>query len=216
MVVKLYTGPTGNGRKPLIFLKLLNIPHDIHMFSWPTTEIKEEWYLKLNPNGFVPTLVDNDLVLCESNCILQYLAETYDIDGKFCYRLQKDPELYWQQQRWLFDQASQFSAALRRYNIFFKLKSNDELVYQNILKNVDKVYTVLDKHLAGGSGWFVGDKFTIADLAFAVGNYRRIEVAERRGDEVTLKDWDIKYPNVAKWYKKVLAIEGIEEGFKLK
>ena len=80
----------GNG-KPLVFLKLLNIPHELHLFSWPTKDIKQDWYLKLNPQGLVPTLVDGELILPESNAILQYLAETYDKQGKFSYNLQTDP-----------------------------------------------------------------------------------------------------------------------------
>ena len=90
MTLTLYTAPTGNGRKPLVFLKLLNIPHELHLFSWPTKDIKQDWYLKLN-QGLVPTLVDGELILPESNAILQYLAETYDKQGKFSYNLQTDP-----------------------------------------------------------------------------------------------------------------------------
>ena len=102
MTLTLYTAPTGNGRKPLVFLKLLNIPHELHLFSWPTKDIKQDWYLKLNPQGLVPTLVDGELILPESNAILQYLAETYDKQGKFSYNLQTDPLEYWQQQNGYF------------------------------------------------------------------------------------------------------------------
>ncbi|NBX99770.1 MAG: glutathione S-transferase [Burkholderiaceae bacterium] len=40
-------------------------------------------YLKLNPNGLVPTLQDGQLTLWESNSILRYLARTYDAAGTF-------------------------------------------------------------------------------------------------------------------------------------
>ena len=75
MTLTLYTAPTGNGRKPLVFLKLLNIPHELHLFSWPTKDIKQDWYLKLNPQGLVPTLVDGELILPESNAIYNILLK---------------------------------------------------------------------------------------------------------------------------------------------
>lgn len=36
--------------------------------------VNEPWYRKLNPNGLVPTLEDDGLVLWESNAIVRYLA----------------------------------------------------------------------------------------------------------------------------------------------
>jgi hypothetical protein len=40
-------------------------------------------YLKLNPNGLVPTLEDGALVLWESNTIMRYLAKKYDSNNAF-------------------------------------------------------------------------------------------------------------------------------------
>lgn len=79
----LYTAETGNGRKPLILVKLLNAPIKIHLFEWPSKEIKSEQYLKLNPNGLVPTFVDGEVgSIFESNAILEYIAAKYDKEGK--------------------------------------------------------------------------------------------------------------------------------------
>ena|SRR5262249_7673565 len=40
-------------------------------------EYQQPWYRKLNPRAVVPTLVDGDKVVPESNVILEYLEETY-------------------------------------------------------------------------------------------------------------------------------------------
>jgi glutathione S-transferase len=40
-------------------------------------------FLKLNPNGLVPTLEDGDLALWESNTIMRYLIRQYDKQGRF-------------------------------------------------------------------------------------------------------------------------------------
>jgi glutathione S-transferase len=44
-------------------------------------------YLKLNPNGLVPTLEDGSLVLWESNTIMRYLAKKFSSTGAFPYDL---------------------------------------------------------------------------------------------------------------------------------
>ncbi|RCK62293.1 Glutathione S-transferase 2 [Candida viswanathii] len=216
MPLTLYTAPTGNGRKPLIFLKLLNIPHDVHLFTWPAgDQLKQEWYLKLNPHGIIPTLVDGDLVLAESNAILQYLAETYDTEGKFSYKLATNPTEYWQQQKWLFYQATQFAGTLKSFNVYIGIKADDKAFWGTILKEFATTYQVLDDQLKENK-WLVGDKFTFVDLAFAIGHHRRKEVSKRIGDEVSFKDYETKYPHVEEWYSRVLAVPGIKAGLELK
>ena len=39
--------------------------------------VNEPWYRKMNPNGLVPTIDDNGLILWESNSIVRYLAAKY-------------------------------------------------------------------------------------------------------------------------------------------
>ena len=216
MTLTLYTAPTGNGRKPLLFIKLLDIPHEIHMFKWPAgDQLKQDWYLKLNPHGVIPTLVDGDLVLCESNAILQYLAETYDKDGKFSYKLATNPIEYWQQLKWMFYQATQFAGTLKVFNVYIGVNGNDKNVFDSYLNEFERTYKVMDDQLRENK-WFVGDKFTFVDLAFAVGHHRRNEVCKRIGDDVSFKDYDTKFPHVEEWYNRVLSIPGVKEGFEIK
>ena len=40
-------------------------------------------FLKLNPNGLIPTLEDGDVVLWEPNTIMRYLARPHDKAGRF-------------------------------------------------------------------------------------------------------------------------------------
>jgi glutathione S-transferase len=50
-------------------------------------------FLKLNPNGLVPTLEDGDVVLWESNTIMRYLACQHDKAGRFTQY--QDTNLKW-------------------------------------------------------------------------------------------------------------------------
>ena len=79
--IHLYTAPTSNGWKPIIFLEEADIEYDITAINFDKREQKEKEYLKLNPNGRIPTIVDrsnNNFVVFESGAILWYLAEKYD------------------------------------------------------------------------------------------------------------------------------------------
>ena len=65
--IHLYTEPTMKGWKPVLLLEEAQIPYE------PThidKEQKQAWYLKINPNGRIPSIV-------ESGAILWYLAEKY-------------------------------------------------------------------------------------------------------------------------------------------
>ena len=79
--ILLYTANTMNGWKPLIFLHEAGIEYDMVPISFSKKEQKAPDYMKLNPNGRIPTIVDrgnSDFAVFESGAILWYLAEKYD------------------------------------------------------------------------------------------------------------------------------------------
>ncbi|KAI5960850.1 uncharacterized protein KGF55_004420 [Candida pseudojiufengensis] len=209
----LYTGPTGNGRKPTILIKLLNAPIDIHLFEWPTKEIKQQWYLDLNPNGTQPTLVDDskNLKLFESNALLQYIAVNYDKDHKYYYSESDNFNLYWEQYTWLYYQGCQFAAFnLARAITHINEGHNDKFTEQDVIKGFKQIYEILENQLIKNkSGWLIGNKFTIVDISFGCGNHRRIEKSTNTNFDI--KNFDTLYPNVVKWYNNFLSIDGIKE-----
>ncbi len=77
-MIDLYTAATPNGWKISIALEEMGLPYTVHPLSFSKQEQKAEWYLQINPNGRIPTIVDRangDFAVFESGAILIYLAE---------------------------------------------------------------------------------------------------------------------------------------------
>ncbi len=79
--IVLYTANTMNGWKPLIFLHEALIDYELVPVDFGKKEQKAPDYMRLNPHGRIPTIVDrgaDDFAVFESGAILWYLAEKYD------------------------------------------------------------------------------------------------------------------------------------------
>ena len=77
-MIKLYTFHLStNGRKVHMALEEAKAAYEIVAVNLMKGEQKNPDYLKLNPNGKVPTLIDDGLVMWESIAILLYLAEKF-------------------------------------------------------------------------------------------------------------------------------------------
>ena len=74
--MKLHTAPgSPSGRKVQAVILHLKLDVQVQNHDFAKGELRAPEYLALNPNGSVPTLVDGDFVLWESNAIMQYLAD---------------------------------------------------------------------------------------------------------------------------------------------
>jgi len=77
-MIDLYTASTPNGWKASIALEELALPYEVKPIALAKNEQKEDWFLKINPNGRIPAIVDrdaDDFAVFESGAILVYLAE---------------------------------------------------------------------------------------------------------------------------------------------
>jgi glutathione S-transferase len=70
--------------------------------------VQEDWFLKINPNGRIPAIVDRSTnpptPVFESGAIMLYLTDKYDPEGKASYSREKDPQKYYEMLQWLFFQ----------------------------------------------------------------------------------------------------------------
>jgi glutathione S-transferase len=127
-------------------------------------------YLAMNPNGRVPTLVDGDFVLWESNSIMRYLALAY---GKGSPTYHEAPKRRTSVDRWLDWTLSTLQPVDRP--VFWALvrtplEQRDMVAIQKDADAEAAVWRIADAQLATRR-FIEGDDFTIADIA--IGAYAR-------------------------------------------
>lgn len=77
MIELYHASPSIYGRKVLTALMEKNLDYEIKTMSFATQDHLKEDYLKLNPNGEIPTLIDDGRVIYESTAIIEYLEDEY-------------------------------------------------------------------------------------------------------------------------------------------
>jgi glutathione S-transferase len=104
-MLKIYATPlSANGRKVLAVSRELGLNAEIHIVNVYRGEGRTAEYLAINPSGKVPTLVDGEFSLFESNAILLYLAEgcgdsrLWSTDPKARARIAQ--WLFWESAHW--------------------------------------------------------------------------------------------------------------------
>lgn len=160
-MIDLYTAATPNGWKASVCLEELGLAYEVHPVDLLKGEQKAEPYLRLNPNGRIPTIVDrenDDFAVFESGAILIYLAEK---TGRLLPADAKGRSLAMQ---WLMFQMGGVGPMMGQANVFFRYMPEKIQVaidrYQNESR---RLFEVLDRRL-GESEWLAGE-FSIADIA---------------------------------------------------
>ncbi len=124
-------------------------------------------YTKLNPNKLVPTFVDGDLVIWESNAILRYLAAKYGDESLYPTDLAERAMV----DQWMEWQTTTSNVGIR--NLFFGLivKESWAMGEEFIAKaqtQATEAMTLLDAQLADTGAFVTGKNLTIADCALGI------------------------------------------------
>lgn len=158
MAIKLYTAPTPNGWKISIALEEMGLPYEYQVIDFAKNEQKADWYVQLNPNGRIPTLVDDGFALFESGAILIYLAEK---TGKF---LPGDVQGRSRVIQWLMFQMSAVGPMMGQANVFLRyFPEKIQAAIDRYQREVTRLFGVLDRQLS--SHEYIAGEYSIADMA---------------------------------------------------
>ena len=146
---------------------------------------KEAAYLALNPNGKVPTLVDGDTVVWESNTILRYLSYAYS-DGRF---YSPDPRIRTLSGRWMDWQLGTLN--IPYLGIFREAKkpaAERAASWDADAKELKALLEILDKSIAGGP-WITGAEMSLADFALGPIIHRCLDFPIDLPELAALRAW---------------------------
>ncbi len=160
-MIKLYTAATPNGKKASIMLEELELPYSVHAINLGNNEQKEPWFLKINPNGRIPAIEDQDndnFAVFESGAILIYLAEK---TGRLMPTDVKGRSVVMQ---WLMFQMGGVGPMQGQANVFYRY-APEKIPYAigRYQRESHRLFTVLDTRLQNHE--FLAGDYSIADIA---------------------------------------------------
>ena len=160
-MIHLYTAATPNGRKASIMLEECALPYEATWLRLEELTQKEPWFLKINPNGRIPVIVDRDeqdFAVFESGAILIYLAEK---TGRFLPSGHKQRCTVMQ---WLMFQMGGIGPMQGQANVFHRYAPEKiDYAIQRYQKETRRLYEVLDRRL--GEHEYLAGAYSIADIA---------------------------------------------------
>ncbi len=197
-MIDLYTSPTPNGHKVSIALEEMALPYSVIPVDLSKGAQKQPEYLKLNPNGRIPTIVDrdnDDFVVFESGAILVYLGEK---SGKF---YPSDLKKRSQVLQWVMFQMGGIGPMMGQANVFFRyFPEKIQPAIDRYHKEVKRLFSVLDTRLAEHE--YLVDDYSIADMA----NWAWVRTHNWSG--VSIDD----LPHLQRWVKAIATREAVCKG----
>jgi GST-like protein len=160
-MIDLYTAATPNGHKISIALEELGLPYTVHHLDLSSLEQKRPEFLRINPNGRIPAIIDrdnDDFVVFESGAILIYLAEK---TGRLMPDDMKGRSLVIQ---WLMFQMAGIGPMMGQANVFYRyFPEKLQPAIDRYHGEVRRLFSVLDGRLAQHE--FLAGDYSIADIA---------------------------------------------------
>jgi GST-like protein len=187
-MIDLYTSATGNGRRAAIMLEECGLSYKAHKIDLSKGESKTPDFLKMNPAGAIPVIVDHQgpggksVTISQSGAILLYLAEK---TGKF---LPKDPARRAHAYQWFMQAAS--DVAPTSSTIFYVssvVPDKTPSTIQHFEGRFLSMCGVVDQQLIGRD--YLADEISIADLALVPVVAARKELIDKQKGLTNLKRW---------------------------
>lgn len=200
-MLQLYTDSSPNGFKITIALEELGLPYQLHHVRVDEGEHRQPAFLRLNPHGRIPALVDDDedVVLFESAAILLYLAE------KTGQLLPQGLHARWEAIKWLMFHAASVGPLLGQ-RVHFEVFAADKnpVLIERYRRLSQEAFVTLDQHLAVHD-YMAGHHYSIADIA----HFGWLHIAR-------IIDFDFsQHRHLSAWFDRVSARPAVQRGVQL-
>ena len=178
---------SSNVQKVLWVCGELDLPFEREDLGGPFGGNDTPRYRALNPNGKVPTIVDQDFVLWESNSCTRYLSAKHGAGTLYPDNLKTRSNA----ERWMDWQISTVSPTL--VPVFWglirtPLKERNAEEIEKARKKLSANLSILDTHLKN-SKYIGGENFTMGDIPIGITAYRWFNMEMEREPYQDLKRW---------------------------
>jgi GSH-dependent disulfide-bond oxidoreductase len=187
-MIDLYLAGTANGLRASVALEESGLPYRAHKVDLGKGEQRSAEFLKLNPVGQIPVIVDSDgpggkpLTLAQSGAIILYVAEK---SGKF---LPKDAARRATAMQWFMSAASDIAGTSNAMFLLDlrapeKSTANADFFKSRLLN----IFATFDARLAGRD--FLADELSVADLMIYPNFALRKPLLDAAGGFANLQRW---------------------------
>jgi len=203
-MIDLYTWTTTNGRKVSIMLEELGLPYGVHPVNIGKGDQFAPDYLKINPNGKIPSIVDpqgpdgKPIAMMESGAILIYLARK---TGKLFPQAER---AQYEVLQWLMFQMGGVGPMFGQTHHFLRAaKEPVPYAIERYMAETRRLYGVLNDRLKVHD--YLAGAYSIADIA----TYPW--VARHEWHKTDLND----FPHVRRWFDAISARPAVQKGMKV-
>jgi glutathione S-transferase len=191
-MIKVYGSVFSRAGMVMLALEELGLEYEAVDMLPRSEQTQSSEYRALNPTGKIPTLVDGDLVLFETQAILFYLARKYGNGRLWGTTPEEEADIL----RWSLFVSNQMEVPALDMLIQFKFNKDnpDQSVIERASGELNRFLPTLEQQLQGRE-WISGDHFTIADIHGAM----VLSWPKLGGFDYSV------YPQVHRWIKSVLS-----------
>jgi glutathione S-transferase len=160
----LYGIAASRASRNLWLLEELGEPYERVATSFYNKATHAPEYLAINPNGYIPALVDGDVVMCESLAINLYLARKYG-GPLSAQSLAEEAQLL----KWSFWAVTEFekdALTILMHGLVMPVEMRKPELFKQAEGSLRKPLAVLESQLAK-TAYVLGDRFTVADINLA-------------------------------------------------
>lgn len=184
---------SGNVMKPLWAADEMGLEYEQVDIGGPYGGNDDPDYRAMNPMGLVPTIIDDDFVMFESNAITRYLCAKHSV-GELC---PSDPHERAIAEQWMDWKLTAINPMM--FPIFWgmvrtKPEDRDEAAIKASIERGCELWAMLDRHLEGRD-YIAGDKLTMGDIPLGPQAHRWFELVKDRP----------AMPNFDAWYQRLSA-----------
>jgi glutathione S-transferase len=181
-MLQLHYCPSNASITPYILLEEMGVPFELKLVDRTQNAHKSVEYLKLNPNGLIPVLIDGDLVLYETAAICLHLTDTHPACGLAPAVGSPDRAQFYKWLMWMTN-TLQPAVIMYFYTDRYTASTDPDSVAHIKMRTQERIGPMLkqldDQLAASGGPWMMGEKFSVLDIyAFMLGRWTRVFVGD--------------------------------------